>query len=233
MTRGGSRQAFELKFLIDECQARQVEDWARQRLAPDPHGDSALGGAYLTTSIYCDTPTLCVFHAEPSYRRRKFRIRRYGSASWVFVERKSREDDRVSKRRTSLPLNEVPLLSESMALVSSQAYWFHRRLLRLDLGPACRVTYERTAFVASGGSPRLTLDRRIRGMLASDWNLAPAEPSVPLLNGRVILEFKFAAALPVIFKKLAADLRLTPVRVSKYRLCRAAWGTAVGETARA
>ena len=99
--------------------------------------------------------------------------------------------------------------------------------------PACRIAYERTAFVGAGGALRLTLDRCVRGMLADDWNLAPVEPSVPLMAGRVILEFKCATALPVMFKKRAADLRLAPVRVSKYRLCRVAWGAAVGEAARA
>jgi hypothetical protein len=42
-SRGGD--AFELKFLIDEARAAQIEDWARRRLAPDPHGNPALGGA--------------------------------------------------------------------------------------------------------------------------------------------------------------------------------------------
>src|SRR5262245_16404917 len=46
----GAGPAFELKFLLTESQARQIEDWARQRLALDPHGDPALGGAYQTTS---------------------------------------------------------------------------------------------------------------------------------------------------------------------------------------
>ncbi len=43
---GGAGPAYELKFLLDEERGRAVEAWARRRLALDPHGDPALGGAY-------------------------------------------------------------------------------------------------------------------------------------------------------------------------------------------
>jgi hypothetical protein len=224
--------AFELKFLIDELGARHVEEWARRRLVPDPHGESALSGAYRVTSLYCDTSRLDVFHRSPSYRRRKFRVRRYGDADWAFLERKSKWAERVAKRRTAVLLDELPQLSNSLALLARPDYWFHRRLLRLDLSPACRIAYERNAFVGAG--LRLTLDRHVRGMLENEWDLAPVDAGLPLLNGQVILEFKFFAALPVPFKELVADLRLKPAAVSKYRLCRTAWGaTAAGEVASA
>ena len=42
----------------------------------------------------------------------------------------------------------------------------------------------------------------------------------------MIVEFKFRAALPTPFKGLVAALRLSPACVSKYRLCREAWGVA-------
>jgi hypothetical protein len=40
----------------------------------------------------------------------------------------------------------------------------------------------------------------------------------------VILELKFRSALPAPFKEVVQDLRLSPSTVSKYRLCREAWG---------
>ncbi|MCI0460635.1 MAG: polyphosphate polymerase domain-containing protein [Gemmataceae bacterium] len=222
----GAGPAFELKFLLDEIGAQEVETWARRRLVLDPHGDPALGGAYRTTSLYCDTPELDVYHGAPSYRRRKFRMRRYGAAPWTFLERKSKWGDRVAKRRTVVPEEELPLLAHPLALLTWPGSWFHRRLLARRLGPACRIDYQRTAYVGAGpeGPLRLTLDRRIHGILTSEWSLAPFEGGLPLLTGQVILEFKFRSALPTPFKELVTDLRLSPRTVSKYRLCREAWG---------
>lgn len=223
---GGGGPAFELKFLLDEEGAQPVEAWARQRLALDPHGDPALGGAYRTTSLYFDTPELDVYHRSPSYKRRKFRVRRYGAAPWTFLERKSKRGDRVEKRRTQVSDEELVLLTHPMSVVTWPGHWFHRRLLMRRLLPACHIIYQRTAWVGSSpeGPLRLTLDRRVHGILTSDWNLAPFEGGLPLLTGQVILEFKFRSALPALFKELVQDMRLSPRSVSKYRLCREAWG---------
>jgi hypothetical protein len=223
---GGAGAAYELKFLLDEARAQEVERWARQRLALDPHGDPALGGAYRTTSLYFDTPGLDVYHRAPSYKRRKFRVRRYGDAPGAFLERKSKWGDRVAKRRTAVPEEELPRLVNPMSLVTWPGHWFHRNLLARRLGPACRIAYQRTAYVGAGadGPLRLTLDRRVRGVLTAEWSPAPFDGGLPLLTGQVILEFKFRLALPALFKEVVADLRLRPGAVSKYRLCREAWG---------
>jgi hypothetical protein len=222
----GEAPAYELKFLLDEAAARQIEGWARSQLAPDPHGEAALGGAYRTTSLYSDTPELAVYNRMASYRRRKFRVRRYGDHPGLFLERKSRWGDRVAKRRTAIHPVELAFLAEPDSDANWAGHWFHRRLTARRLGPACRVAYTRLAFVGvCPESPlRLTLDRELYGVLAQGWSLAPVENGLPLLNGKVIVEFKYRLALPLPFKELVADLRLTPAVVSKYRLCREAWG---------
>jgi hypothetical protein len=51
----GGQPAQELKFLLDVDQAVEVQHLARALLQPDPNGDRALRGAYLTTSVYLDT----------------------------------------------------------------------------------------------------------------------------------------------------------------------------------
>jgi hypothetical protein len=228
---GGAGPAFELKFLVDEARAQEVEAWARGRLALDPHGDPALGGAYGTTSLYFDTPGLDVYHRSPSYRRRKFRVRRYGAGPWAFLERKSKWGDRVEKRRTSVPEPEVATLSSPLGVTTWPGHWFHQNLLARRLGPAARIAYQRTAYVGAcaEGPLRLTLDRRVRGAPGRDWGLGAPEGALPLLRGQVILELKFRAALPGPFKELVQAKRLSPSGVSKYRLCREAWGaTAAG-----
>lgn len=226
----GAGPAFELKFLLDEAAARAVDAWARQRFALDPHGDPELDGAYRTTSLYFDTPQLDVYHRMPSYKRRKFRVRRYGTAPWTFLERKSKWGDRVEKRRTTLPDDELPLLAHPMSLVTWSGHWFHRRLQMRRLSPACQIHYQRTAFVGvCPESPlRLTLDRKIFGAPATSWQIAATGEGRPLLSGQVILELKFRNALPTPFKGLVGDLRLTPQVVSKYRQCVEAWELANG-----
>ena len=229
--RDGGGPAFELKFLLDEARAQEVEAWARGRLALDPHGDPALGGAYWTTSLYFDTPELDVYHRSPGYKSRKFRVRRYGAAPCAFLERKSKRGDRVEKRRTAVPDEELALLVRPLSVTTWPGHWFHQSLLTRRLGPACRIVYQRTAYVGScaDGPLRLTLDRRLCGALGRDWCVGPPEGTLPLLRGQVILELKFRAALPGPFKELVRAKKLSPSGVSKYRLCREAWGvTAVG-----
>jgi VTC domain-containing protein len=222
----GAGPAFELKFLLTETQARQIEDWARRHLALDPHGDPALGGAYQTTSLYCDTPQLDVYHRAPSYKRRKFRVRRYGDSDWTFFERKSKWGDRVAKKRVAIPDEELVHLTRPMSLIDWPGHWFHRSLNMRRLQPACLIAYHRLAYFGScPESPlRLTLDRRVRGILSSDWRIVPFDAGLPLLTDQVIVELKFRTALPTPFKALVHDLHLTPGAVSKYRRCREAWG---------
>src|SRR5262245_1368846 len=57
----GGAAAFEMKFLLEEVKAREVERLIAGRLAPDPHGEPALGNAYRISTIYCDTPEFDVF----------------------------------------------------------------------------------------------------------------------------------------------------------------------------
>jgi hypothetical protein len=220
----GSAPAFELKFLLDEARARAVEAWARRRLTPDPHGDPALGGAYRTTSLYFDTPELDVYRRTEAYRRLKFRVRRYGSAPKAFLERESKEDDRVEKERTAVPLYELPLLARPLSLATWPGHWFHYALRSCRLVPVCRVAYHRKAFACAAARLRLTLDRHVHGGLTDDCDPALAEGGLPLVGGRVVLELKFRVAMPGVFEELVRDLGLCPCPVSKYRLCREAWG---------
>jgi hypothetical protein len=217
--------AFELKFFLDEARAGIVESWARSRLALDPHGDPALDGAYLTTSLCCDTLALDVYHRAPSYRRRKFRVRRYGTSSLVYLERKSKWGDRVAKERVPVPEEDLAYLAHRMSLVTWPGHWFHRGLLMRHLQPAGLVAYHRTAYVGQcpEGPLRLTLDRCLRGVLCGEWRPDPFEGG-RLLTRQVILELKFRTALPAPFKELVERQQLSPTPVSKYRLCRDAWG---------
>lgn len=225
----GDGPAFELKFLVDEPQARAVEQYLHGRLPFDPHGDPDRG-AYQTTTLYLDTPGLDVFHRLPPLKRRKFRLRRYGTDAHIFLERKMRANDRVRKRRSAVPVDELPLLANPLSVSDWSGRWFHQRLLARGLRPSCLIGYERTAYTAitAEGPLRLTLDRHLRGAPAQDWRVEPCERGLPFLSGQVILEFKFRTALPALFKELIQEFQLAPGSASKYRLCLRAWGVGAG-----
>jgi hypothetical protein len=222
----GAGPGFELKFLLDAFHLQAAETWAMQRLQLDPHGDPHLGGAYRTTSLYFDTPELDVYHRTPLYKRRKYRLRRYGTAPDLFLECKAKRGDRVRKTRTRIAEADLGLLQHPSSLVDWPGHWFQRRLRERRLGPACWIAYQRTAYVGAGmdGPLRLTIDRNVHGIVTNTWSLGSCGPSVPLLTDHAILELKFRSALPAPFKDLVAALRLSPCAISKYRLCRAAWG---------
>jgi hypothetical protein len=223
----GGAPAFEMKFLLDEAGAREVERLIAGRLAPDPHGEPALGNAYRISTIYCDTPAFDVFHGLGTHRRRKYRLRRYGSESLVYLERKTKRGERVRKRRATIDQCDLPALSAFSTDADWPGHWFQKQLVRRRLEPVCCVRYLRTAYVGRGdeGPLRLTFDRDIRGTLVNDWEVTATGDGATVFAGMVVCEFKFRGSLPAPFKSAIEALAMEPSGVSKYRHCfRAAGG---------
>jgi hypothetical protein len=220
--------AFEVKYLLTTAEAREVERRLRGRLAPDPHADPALGGAYRVTSVYFDTANFAVFRRADGYRRRKYRVRRYGGAPTAFLERKAKKQQRVRKRRVEVPLAELTTLAGEVPAGWPGA-WFAGQLAKRKLRPVCRVSYERIALVGAHpeGPIRVTFDRAAHGGTADGHSLEPVVDGPPLLGDEVITEFKFLGAMPSAFKDVIEDLRLNPQSVSKYRRCVEAVGLVV------
>jgi hypothetical protein len=229
-TPGLETPAYELKFLLTEPQAREIEERVRGRLAHDPHADPSLGNAYRTTSLYCDTAQLEVFHRLGQFQRRKHRLRRYGDAPWIFLERKTKWGDRVQKRRTAIPDGELPLFANPLSEITWSGHWFHRHLCRRRLLPVCTIAYERLAYVgrSAEGPSRLTFDRHIQGTLTKEWRLEAAHQGMRLLTDQVICEFKYQSHLPALFKEIIQAMQLTPGPVSKYRAFLRALGHGAG-----
>lgn len=218
--------AHELKLLLDENQASAVEARLRPLLALDPHVDFAHGNSYQLTTLYCDTPQLDVFHRRGRYRLFKFRLRRYGDAPQIYLERKSKRKTQVRKRRTAIELGQVDRFDSPQAGRDWDGAWYHSQLLRNQFRPVCLIEYDRVAYFGDGGDGpiRLTFDRQIRGGLTSAWSFAPASDSRLLLPNQVVCEFKYRGSLPAVFKGVLSDLQLTPCGVSKYRHCLQAAG---------
>jgi hypothetical protein len=213
--------AHEVKFVLTEDQARQVETALRAGLLPDPHGGA---GGYTTTTLYCDTPERDVFHRRGGLARRKFRLRRYGHDAVVYLERKAKQGTRVRKRRCGVAVTELERLNETIADLDWDGGWFHRRLLQRTLQPVLAVRYDRTAYFGENddGPLRLTFDRAIHGRSVCDWRVEPFGGGAAVLADRVVCEFKFRGAMPALFKSVVEAHRLSPGAASKYRLCLAA-----------
>jgi hypothetical protein len=218
--------AFELKFQLPEEQARSVAAWARQHLNVDPYGVPELDHAYRVHGLYFDTPALDVYHRSPGYKRKKYRLRRYGSGVLVFLEQKRKSAGRVAKRRVQVDEAELDRLRETPIELAWHGAWFHRRISVRKLQPSCLISYERQAYFGQNGEGplRLTLDRRIRSQPADRWAVEEVADGRQILTEQVLLELKFRRHLPALFKGLMQDFSLTPGPLSKYRLAIQAMG---------
>src|SRR6187549_2491358 len=85
--------ASEIKFTVDAATGARIRDRARHLLAPDPWASGPAADEYTTSTLYFDTADFAVYGRRGSYRRAKYRIRRYGESDMVFLERKLRTSD--------------------------------------------------------------------------------------------------------------------------------------------
>jgi hypothetical protein len=211
--------ASELKFILDLETADRLRAHARELLSPDPYAEGPATDEYSTTTLYFDNADFAVYRRKGSYGRAKYRIRRYGQGQVAFLERKLRTADFVTKRRTLVPIAELPLITAPAPDGTWGGRWFHERLLMRRLGVVCQINYRRTARVGMTdyGPIRLTLDRDLRGRATEGPEFVQTDPAVPLTES-TILELKFRGVIPLIFKQLVEEFALTPARVSKDRL---------------
>jgi hypothetical protein len=224
----GQPRAYEMKFVLTEAQANRVEELLAPRLTMDPHSVPALGNAYRTTTLYCDTNTFDVLRRVGMHKRRKFRLRRYGSGASIFLERKSKRGERVRKRRSTIHESELTHFAGYQAAADWSGTWFAAQIDRRQLRPALLVHYLRTAWfgATSEGPIRVTFDRDIRGLPTFDWSVAPFDGGSAILPGQVVCEFKFHGVLPASLRSTIEALQLSPCGVSKYRQCAVAAGLA-------
>lgn len=216
--------ARELKFLLAPGQAAQVRQWARATLAPDPFAASG-GDTYRVTSLYYDTAAFDAFHRHGSYGRAKYRVRRYDGAEAVFVERKLKTRDYVTKRRSLVGITELAALGSGRTESSWAGFWFDRRLAARHLEPVCAISYLRTARVA--GAIRLTLDEDLRALQVSGRPaLIDVSHGTEIAPGQHVLELKFRGAMPGLFKQLLESIPLRRSAMSKYRTAASALGLA-------
>src|SRR4029079_14035470 len=106
----GNGYTAEIKFLVTEATGLRIREWVCERLDADPHGTGPFGDEYRVSTLYLDPPARDVFHRRGSYGRSKFRVRRYGEETRVFLERKLRTGARLAKRRKDITTKPPPFL---------------------------------------------------------------------------------------------------------------------------
>lgn len=161
-----------------------------------------------------------VFHRSELYQRRKYRLRRYGTDPKVWLEVKRKNKGLVRKRRVSIHESEIEHRIAGTIDPNWDGTWFRQRLDEYGFRPVCQVTYRRFARVGTtvNGTMRLTVDDSLTGCLASGWQV-PKHPldGISLLQNQRILELKFQAVMPPIFRQLVEQEQLLTTSFSKYR----------------
>jgi hypothetical protein len=208
-----------VKFIVDHRTGSSIRDWVRIHTEADPHGAGPFNDEYRTTSLYFDTDSGDVFHRRGSFGRSKYRVRRYGSLDYVFLERKLRKPGILVKRRTTIAMQDLSRLVAPAPDPDWHGEWFHRRVLLRQIHPVCQLSYTRLARFARTieGPVRLTLDRDVR-VAAADAPRFSDRGGQPVGGDQMILELKYRRHVPALFKQLVETFALEPQRVSKYRL---------------
>ena len=209
--------AYEMKFVLPDELMAPVSDWARAHIPPDSH--AAGDELYHIHSVYLDTSAFDVYHRTEGYNESKYRVRRYGRESVLWLENKIKVKGWVRKVRTCIPEAELARLDLPEPDPTWAGDWFWRRMREYDLVPCCEIAYQRLARVgeAEGAPIRLTLDRQIRCAPTGRLELGKLDETEALLVGRNVLELKFRTGLPLLFKDLIREFRLAATPSSKYR----------------
>jgi hypothetical protein len=210
----------ELKFVLTPEQLEPVAAWLRREMQPDPHAKPSADEHYLVHSLYFDSDDFATFHRQEGYDQVKYRARRYGAGTQIFVEEKSKRKGLVSKRRTAIQAQQLALLAPGAAESGWDADWFCRRLEASAQSVRCQIAYQRLARTGNseGAAVRATLDRDLRCVLDSQLAFAElAGPGVRALEP-LILELKYPVVLPSLFKRLIREFGLAARPISKYRL---------------
>jgi hypothetical protein len=164
---------FELKYVAPVKAAEEFKRSLRPYLVPDDHGDSL--GSYYLTSLYYDGPDFRFYweKVDGVKRRRKLRIRHYGSceplteSTLVSVEIKQRVDRVTQKRRVVLPYPEALRFCDERKLPDHDPRdaavidEINGMLWQYNLRPASIVSYARQALVGTEYDIglRVTFDR--------------------------------------------------------------------------
>jgi hypothetical protein len=222
---------YELKYIIEERQARAVRDYIRSYLVADEHADPDAGNSYRVFSLYFDSPGLALFRStvDGLKNRFKLRIRFYDDHPGhpVFLEIKRRLTEVICKERACVHRSAVKSLLRGIrpgvSVLASQLdrnkaaaamQTFYKTGLRIAARACVYISYQREAYVSPDRDQiRVTFDRQISvARYHPKAILAVPKATMPVDVGGVVLEMKFTDRFPNWMRDMvhALDLWRTP-----------------------
>ena len=170
------------------------------------------GGARISPydSIYYDTAGLAMFYMHHNRRlvRQKVRTRCYVNSGDAFLEIKRKNNHgRTSKKRIGIPSGQM---MDFGALPDACAYLArHSWYQAPELTPSAETAFQRITLVNPAMTERLTIDTRLYFK-----NFRTGHDTS--LQNAVIIELKQDGRAGSQMKNILLDLRIKPLRVSKY-----------------
>ena len=152
-------------------------------------------------TMYYDTESLDMYmrHHDRQLVRQKIRIRHYVDSDLTFLEIKRKNNKgRTKKKRIALPSTEV----ETFVAAKSRYVWS-------ELSPHLRTLFHRITLVNKAKTERLTIDMDLV------WdNVVSGEKRK--FEDLVIIELKRDGNVPSKMTHIMLDLRVHPLKISKY-----------------
>lgn len=161
-------------------------------------------------SIYYDTEGLTMFYLHHNRRlvRQKVRTRSYVNSGDSFLEIKRKNNHgRTSKKRMAIPadkLNDFGSIPEACEYLARYS-WFQAS----ELTPSAETAFSRITLVNPALTERITIDTRLAFRNFRNGHSTD-------LQDAVIIELKQDGRAASQMKGLLLDLRIKPLRVSKY-----------------
>ena len=208
----------ELKYQLSEEQYARLMQVMAPFMVPDAWGASTV------CNVYFDTPTSLLIRRsieKPAYKE-KMRVRSYGTPdpdTPVFFELKKKSEGIVYKRRSKMEPERIERFlrceGDPQNQIERELDFSVRRYGGLE--PAMFIAYDREAFYARDDHDfRMTFDRRVR-YRTTDVNLSSGDYGTQILpNGRVLLEVKCAAAMPLWLVRFFSAEHIYKTSFSKY-----------------
>ena len=161
-------------------------------------------------SVYFDTTGLKMFYDHHNRRlvRQKVRTRSYVNSGTTFLEIKRKNNKgRTKKKRMEIPLQNMKYFGGNQQACDYLARhsWFQAQ----DLSPVLETLFYRITLVNPALTERLTIDTRL-----CFKNFRTGHETT--LQDAVIIELKQDGRAASQMKNILLDLRVKPVRVSKY-----------------
>jgi len=161
-------------------------------------------------SVYYDTPGLRMFYDHHNRRlvRQKIRTREYVNSGAAFLEIK-RKNNKGRTKKKRIRIQDSEMLDFKADVPACEFLAGHSWFTADELTPSARTAFQRITLVNPALTERLTIDTCLmfRNYRTKLW---------VSLQDAVIIELKQDGRAASQMKNILLDLRVKPVRVSKY-----------------